>query len=115
MDEAQILLKKALQLPDIEKLQSKSEFFGKGAKFRNYSIPLGKLDNRFDGSYHVPVVQVIEKHLRKFAKEVTCVGDSRITQSDHSAWSFQKRSTYRKETGLYSLAANKFTNLDPKK
>lgn len=113
MDEVQILLKKALQLPDIEKLQNKSKLFDKEAKFRNYSVLLSELDNRFDGSYHIPVVQVIEKHLRKFAKEVTRVGDSRITQSVILPGRF-KRVYVQEGNGVVFFGGKQIYELDPK-
>lgn len=81
MDEAQALLKEALQLPDIEDLQEQAEQFDKMANILNYSVPSSDLIDRLDGSYHVPIVLVIEQHLKKQAKEVTQIGDGRISQS----------------------------------
>ena len=79
MDEAQALLKEALHLPDVEELQA--EQVDHKAGMLNYSVPLSALGNRLDASYHVPIVQAIEQHLQKTAKEVVKVGDSRISQS----------------------------------
>ena len=81
IDEAQALLKEALLLPNIEDLQERAEEFDKTTGVLNYSVPLSELSDRLDGSYHVPIVSVIEQHLKKQAKEVTQVGDSRISQS----------------------------------
>ena len=81
MDEAQDFLKTALQLPSIERLQKKVKQFDKKAGVLNYAVPLNELDNRLDGSYHVPIVHIIEQHLQKNAKEVTCIGDKNISQS----------------------------------
>ena len=81
MDEAQLLLKQAFQLPDIEKIQEKAEQFDKKAGLLNYSVSLSKLNNRLDGSYHVPIVHAIERQLQKHAKEIATIGDSRISQS----------------------------------
>ena len=72
----------ALRLPTIEELQVEAEQFDKMAGVLNYFVPLSKLSNRLDGSYHVPIVEVIEQHLqRRWQKEVVQVGDSRISQS----------------------------------
>ena len=81
MDETQALLKEVLRLPAIEELQAKSEQFDNTVGVLNYPVPLSKSNNRLDGSYHVPIVEVIEQHLEKMAKEVVQVGDSRISQS----------------------------------
>ncbi len=79
MDEAQALLKEALHLPDVEELQA--EQVDQKTGMLNYSVPLSALGNRLDASYHVPIVQAIEQHLQKTAKEIVRVGDSRISQS----------------------------------
>ena len=81
MDEAQISLKAALQLPDIENLQERAEQFNKTVEVLNYSVPLGKLMDRLDGSYHVPIVQTIEQEIAKTAKKIVNVGDVQISQS----------------------------------
>ncbi len=81
LDEAQTLLQEALRLPAIEELQTESEQFDKTIGVLNYSVPLGNLSDRLDGSYHAPIVRVIEKHLQKTAKEIVKVGDSRISQA----------------------------------
>lgn len=81
MDEAQASLKEALQFPDIEVLQAKAKQFDKKAGVLNYSVSLSELDNRFDGSYHAPIVKVIEEHLIKNAKEVLTLGNKNITKA----------------------------------
>ena len=68
MDEAQVLLKAALQLPDIEDLQERAEQFNKTAGVLNYSVLSSELTNRLDGSYYVPIVKVIEQELAKMAR-----------------------------------------------
>ena len=113
MDEVQSLLKEALQLPDIEKLQDKSKLFDKEANFRSYSVPLSKLDNRLDSSYHISIVQTIEKHLRKFAKEITHIGDSRITQSILLPGRF-KRVYVQEGNGVVFFGGKQIYELDPK-
>ena len=113
IDEAQSLLKEALKLPNIEKLQGKSELFDKKASFSSYSMPLRKLDNRLDSSYHISIVQTIEKHLRKFAKKVTHIGDSKITQSIILPGRF-KRVYVQEGTGVVFFGGKQIYELDPK-
>ena len=113
IDETQILLKDSLQLPDIGELRDKSKLFDKEADFRNYSVPLNELDNRFDSSYHLPIIEVIEKHLRKFAKKVTCVGDNRTTQSIILPSRF-KRVYVQEGDGVAFFGGKQIYELDPK-
>ena len=79
VDEAQSLLKEALQLPDVENLQAKAKQEDKKTGMLNYSVPLSELDNRLDGSYHIPIVQVLKQHLKKTAKETVKVENSQIS------------------------------------
>ena len=81
IDAAQACLKEALQLPPINILEEQAEQFNKEAEVLNYSVPLNKMIDRFDGSYYVPVVKLIEQRIEKTAKEVTRLGNSRISQS----------------------------------
>ncbi len=81
MDESQVLLKETLQLPDIEVLQAKAKQFEKKVGFLNFSVSLNELNSRFDGSYHIPIVKVIEEYLAKNAMEVTTIGDNRISKN----------------------------------
>ena len=112
MDEAQGLLKGALRLPTIEELQAKAEQFDKTSRVLNYSVPLSKSDNRLDGSYHVPIVQVIEQHLEKMAKEVVQVGDSRISQSVILPGRF-KRVYVEEGNGVVFLDGKQIYELNP--
>ena len=110
MDEAQALLIDALQLPDIEELQA--EQIGQKADLLNYSVPLNALDNRLDASYHVPVVQAIERHLEKTAKKVVKVGDSRISQAIILPGRF-KRVYVEEGNGVVFFGGKQIYELDP--
>ena len=79
-DTAQVLLKEALELPSIEVLYEQAKQFDETGGVLNYSIPSSEVFDRLDGSYYVPIVEVIEKHLAKRAKEIVKVGNSRISQ-----------------------------------
>ncbi len=77
LDKAEALLYEALDLPPLDKLRPR--YFDGSAGLRNYSVKLSKLSGRFDGSYHVPIVESIIKQLNKGAAEVTTIGDPRIS------------------------------------
>lgn len=112
MDEAQTLLKEALQLPDIEKLQTQVRQFDGTIDVLNYSVPLNELDNRLDGSYHVPIVQVLERHLEKTARETVKVGDSRISQTVILPGRF-KRIYVEEGSGIVFFGGKQIYELDP--
>lgn len=78
IDQATALLVDELKLPSIQALTHKVT---KGnAPIEAFSVTLSKMEGRVDASYHVPVVDAIIRHLKEHAKEVTCVGDKRISQ-----------------------------------
>ena len=84
MDKAQVLLKDSLQFTDIEKLKSGQDVSN------SFSVPLSKLDNRLDASFHVPTVQAIEGHLEENGKG--SYQDWRFSDKpfDYLAWPIQK-------------------------
>ena len=112
MDETQALLKEVLRLPAIEELQEKSEQFDNTAGVLNYPVPLSKSNNRLDGSYHVPIVEVILQHLKKTAKEIVKIGDSRISQSVVLPSRF-KRVYVEEGTGVVFIGGKQISELDP--
>ena len=112
MDEAQALLQQALRLPDMETLRGKAKRFDRRAGIDHYSVPLSVLDNRFDGSYHVPIVQTIERHVRKFAQEVFRIGDSRISESIILPGRF-KRVYVQEGNGVVFFGGKQLHELDP--
>jgi type I restriction enzyme S subunit len=110
MDEAQALLKEALHLPDVEELQT--EQVDQKTGMLNYSVPLSALGNRLDASYHVPIVQAIEHHLEKTAKEVVRVGGGRISQSVILPGRF-KRIYVEEGRGIVFFGGKQIYELDP--
>ena len=112
MDEAQGLLKDALQLPDIEALQEQAEQFDKTADVLNYSIPSSELIDRLDGSYYVPIVKVIEQEITKTAREIVKVGDNRISQSVILPGRF-KRVYVEEGSGITFIGGKQIFELDP--
>jgi type I restriction enzyme S subunit len=79
IDKAVSLLVAELQLPPIHEFKTKQ--FDKKTDVDNYMVKLSNLSGRLDGSYHVPIVNAITGHLRKFAAEVITVGDERISKN----------------------------------
>ncbi len=112
MAEAQALLKEALKLPDLDELKAWARLFDENAGFRGYSVPLKQLDNRLDASYHVPIVAVIEKRVRKAAREVTRVGDGRISRSVILPGRF-KRVYVEEGNGVVFFSGKNILELDP--
>lgn len=112
IDDAHALLKEALQLPDIEELHASAGQFDKTAGVLNYSVPVRELDNRFDASYHVPVVRAIEQHLQKNAQEVTRIGDNRISHSVILPGRF-KRVYVDEDSGVVFFGGKQIYELDP--
>ena len=110
MDETQALLKEALQLPDVEELRTEQADQKTG--MLHYSVSLSELDNRLDASYHVPIVQAIERHLEKTAKEVVKIGDSRISQSVILPGRF-KRVYVEEGSGIVFFSGKNISEIDP--
>jgi type I restriction enzyme S subunit len=78
IDKATGLLIDELQLPPIDNLKTKR--FDNKTEVDNYSVKFSNLNGRLDGSFHVPIVNAIIGHLRKYAEELTSVGDDRISK-----------------------------------
>ena len=112
MDKAQALLREALKLPEIEKLQTKVKQFDKKSDVLNYSVPLSKINNRLDGSYHVPIVKAIEHHINKTAKEVLKISDEQISQAVILPGRF-KRIYVEEGCGITFFGGKQLFELDP--
>ena len=112
MDEAQILLKAALQLPSIEAFHERSEQFDKISSVLNYSVSSTEVIDRLDGSYYVPIVRAIEQHIAKTAKEVLKVGDSQISESVILPGRF-KRVYVEEGNGVPFIGGKQIFELDP--
>ena len=73
IDEAEKLLIEELKLPPIEDFKPK--YFDKEKDIRNFEVSLSKLNNRFDGSYHIPLVDCIKKHLQEQALSIKFINN----------------------------------------
>jgi type I restriction enzyme S subunit len=78
LDTAEQLLVNGLKLPPIDDF--KTEYFDSSSDLKSYSVKFSELSNRFEASFHVPIVKSIISHLKYHAEEVTTVGDKRISK-----------------------------------
>lgn len=78
LDEAQVLLKTALQLPEMDDIQP--NYFDPKAELQTFSVNLVRLDGRLEATYHIPLVNAIEHNLAAHAKEIATISDPRISK-----------------------------------
>ncbi len=110
VEEAQELLTKELQLPDISMIKGINYSENKG--FRNFIVGTSVLDNRLDGSYHIPEVSEIIALVKQHAAELTCLGDSRISREIILPGRF-KRIYVDKEHGVPFFGGKQLLSLNP--
>ncbi|MGX9930134.1 restriction endonuclease subunit S [Virgibacillus salarius] len=103
---AEDLLIRELKLPPINDLHQKSEI-------RAFSPKLSELNERFDASYHLPLVSAILEHLKIHAKEITSIGDVRISKNIVLAGVF-KRVYVNEGNGVPFLGGRDILQLSPK-
>jgi type I restriction enzyme S subunit len=109
IDKAEKMLYEELQLKPIEEL--KSSFFNNKAGFRNYTTKLSDLRFRLDSSYHIPLVQIVEKELKKHSKEISTI--DKLSKDIILAGVF-KRTYVDRENGVPFLGGRDITQLNPK-
>lgn len=110
IDEAQELLYKELQLPDISTINGKN--YAENKCFQNYVVKASQLNGRLDGSYHIPVVDEIIKAMSLNAAEVTTLGDTRISSDIILPGRF-KRIYVDKEHGVPFFGGKQLLSLNP--
>lgn len=109
IDKAEKILYEELQLKPIEEL--KAEYFDNSVELRNYSTKLSDLRLRLDGSYHIPIVQLVEQEIKKHAKEISTIG--KLSRDIILAGVF-KRTYVDKVNGVPFLGGRDITQLTPK-
>ena len=112
LDAVQVLLKEALELPSIEVLHEQVNQLDEAAGVLNYSVPSSEIFDRLDGSYYVPVVNVIETHIAKTAKKIVKIGDPRISESVILPGRF-KRIYVEEGSGIVFFTGKHVSELDP--
>jgi len=78
IDEATKIMIEELELPPIDDL--KKEAFSYSRKINSFSTKLSDLDGRLEGSYHIPLIEVIERYISKKA-ELRYLDDKNIVKS----------------------------------
>lgn len=110
LDEAEQLLIKTLKLPLVDKLLP--DFFDSEFDVQNYLVPLNQLNDRFDGSYHIPIVNSIIDCLLDNAEKILPLGSSKVTSQIILPGRF-KRHYVEEETGTIFLGGKQIHELDP--
>ena len=110
IDEATELLIKELKLPSINELEKSSA--KSSANVNSFSIKLSNLAGRLDASYHLPIVDAIVEHFKKYAKEVTTIGDERISSKVILPGRF-KRVYVEEGYGRVFIGGKQLGELDP--
>lgn len=110
IDDAKKLLISELKLPPIEEL--KPVYFDRKNETRNYEVKLSALHERFDGSYHSPIVNSIVDHINKNAQKVTTIGDKNISQNIILPGRF-KRIYVEEGQGTVFFGGKQIMELDP--
>ncbi len=110
IDKAEKILYDELQLKPIEEL--KTAYFDNSVDLRNYTTKLSDLRLRLDGSFHVPLVQTILKHIKKNAKEVIKIGEERISEDIILPGRF-KRVYVEKHNGIPFFGGKQLLELNP--
>lgn len=110
IDEATKLLIEELQLPSIGDFNVK--YYQKNAPVETFNVKLSEMNGRADASYHVPIVNAIVEHMKKYAEEVTTIGDERISSDVVLPGRF-KRVYVDKGYGIKFLGGKEINQLDP--
>lgn len=110
IDEATSLLRKELQLPELEDMECCC--FNTNANLKTFGVKASSLNGRIDASYHLPIVQALITHLSKHAAEVTTIGDTRISKDVILPGRF-KRVYVQEGNGRIFIGGKQIGELDP--
>lgn len=77
VDEATKMLMEELRFPNIYNFEK--VIYNKN-KVNTFNVKLSNLEERLDASYHIPIISAIIEHMKKYADEITTVGDKRVSQ-----------------------------------
>lgn len=110
IDEAEKLLIQELQLPPIEDFKPK--YYDKQTDVRNFEVSLSKLNNRFDGSYHIPLANCLLAHLKNNAGEILQLGNKLFSNRIILAGVF-KRTYVGENEGVPFLGGKEIMQLSP--
>ena len=109
LDTAEKLLITELHLPSIEELKPK--FYDLDAEVRTFSVRLDTLNNRFEGSYHNPIIASI---LERFFDNDLTVKPLRQLSAEITMPGIFKRIYVSAEEGVPFLGTNDILELSPR-
>lgn len=109
IDEATKIMIEELELPPIDDL--KKEAFSYSKEINSFSIKLSDLNGRLESNYHLPIIKVLENHLREKAALVK-LENKEITENIVLAGVF-KRNYVQKGHGYPFLGGKEITQLSP--
>jgi type I restriction enzyme S subunit len=110
IDEAQALLYKELQLPNINTIKGLNYAENKG--FQNYVVKASQLNGRLDGSYHIPEARELIDMISRHAKLTASLNDKKFTKQISVGNRF-KRIYVDKNNGVPYLNGKSICQLDP--
>lgn len=108
LEKAEILLINELNLPALSELRKNSM----SEEVNSFSTKLSELNNRLEGSHHLPAVKVLLQHLLENASYVRKIGDSEISKSVELPGRF-KRVYVEEGQGKVFFGGKQILNLDP--
>lgn len=111
IDEATKLLVEELRIPPINEFNE--NYLEENAPVKTFNVKLSQMSGRADTSYHLPIIDAIVEHLKKYAEEVTTINDERISKNIILAGVF-KRTYVDEEYGYPFLGGREITQLSPK-
>ena len=109
IDEAAKIMIEELELPPIDDL--KKEAFSYSKEINSFLIKLSDLNGRLESNYHLPIIKVLENHLREKA-DLVKLENKEITENIVLAGVF-KRNYVQKGHGYPFLGGKEITQLSP--
>lgn len=109
IDEATKLLVDELEFPSIEEMQKEAFSYSDG--INSFPTKLSNLNGRLEGSYHVPIADVIVEYISQKA-EIVQLNDEKITEKIILPGRF-KRVYVKKGNGKVFLGGKEIGQLDP--
>lgn len=108
--EAETILIQELKLPTLEKMNP--NYYNQEAEFINFSVASNFLENRFDGSYHIPIINSIIDCLLDNAEKILPLENNELTQRIILPGRF-KRTYVEEGEGIVFLGGKQIYGLDP--
>ncbi len=108
--QAEKILVDELQLPPFDEI--KPEFYRQNAGVQNWVVNPNELDERFDGSYHIPIVKTLIKYIKRSGADVLALGSKELTRNIVLPGRF-KRNYVEEGAGTVFLGGKQIYELDP--